>query len=129
MVFNRTAQCTPVSQNRDDQGRYEEKVPLDAIRAFFEGSEPRTAAEIADELDISNRAVLNKLDELHERGEIKRKKVGGRAVVWYRELNPRTAAEALADVTGRPVEEFLVTEDEYPMSAPDELEWGIPEDA
>ena len=124
MDFNEETVLLPMSQNeRDDRGRYTEKVPLDDVRAFFERSEPHTAGEIADELGITNRAALNKLDTLHEQGEIERKKVGARAVVWYRELNPQTAAEALSEMTGRPTEEFLADEDEYPMPAPDELEW------
>ena len=111
-----------MSRNRDEQGRYRSEVPLDDVRQFFVGSEPRTAGEIADELDVSNRTVLNKLDMLHERREIERKDVGARAVVWYRESNPRTAAEALAKMTGRPVEEFL-PDDEYPVPELDEMEW------
>lgn len=108
-------------QGRDEKGRYAEKVPLDEVRQFFRDSEPHTAAEIADELDISNRAALNKLEQLHEAGEIKRKKVGARAVVWYREVNPRMAAEVLADVTGQSIEDFEFSAN-TPMPAPDELE-------
>lgn len=110
-----------MSQGRDDQGRYAETVPLDAVRRFFRRSEPQTAAEIAEELDISNRTALNKLMELHDAGEIKRKQVGARAVVWYRELNPRMASEVLAEATGRSIETFEVNEAEYPMPEPDEL--------
>ncbi|MDX1746651.1 MAG: HTH domain-containing protein [Halobacteriales archaeon] len=110
-------------QERDESGRYREKVSLDEVRQFFRRSEPRTAAEIADELDISSRAVLNKLNRMHDNQEIKRKKVGARAVVWYRELNPPTAAEVLAEMTGRPVEDFESPDDAYPMPALEDLEW------
>lgn len=110
-------------QERDEEGRYREKVSLDEVREFFQRSEPRTAKEIADAIDISSRAALNKLNELHANGEIKRKKVGARAVVWYRELNPQTAVEALAKATGRPVEEFEVPDEAYPMPDPGDLEW------
>lgn len=116
-------------QGRDERGRYRETVSLDAVRELFRRSEPRTASEIADALDISNRAALNKLDELHENDEINRKQVGARAVVWYRELNPETAAEALAEATGRPVEEFQVPEEAYPSPELDELEWERAGDA
>lgn len=116
-------------QGRDEQGRYQEKVPLDDVRQFFRNSEPHTAAEIADELDISNRGVLNKLETLHEAGEIKRKEVGARAVVWYRELNPRMAAEVLSEATGRSVEEFDIDPDESAMPAPDELSWEQVDDS
>lgn len=108
-------------QGRDEGGRFREKVSLDEVRQFFHRSEPRTATEIADELDISSRAVLNKLNRMHDNQEIKRKKVGGRAVVWYREFNPPTAAEVLSEMTGRPVEDFEVPDDAYPMPDPDDL--------
>lgn len=110
-------------QERDEDGRYREKVSLDEVREFFRRSEPRTAKEIADALDISSRAALNKLNEMHAEGEIKRKKVGARAVVWYRELDPQTAAEALAEATGRPVEAFEIPDGAYPMPDPEDLEW------
>lgn len=108
-------------QGRDDQGRYRESVPLDIVRQFFRRSEPHTATEIADELEVSSRTALNKLEKLHEAGEIKRKKVGARAVVWYRELNPRLASEVLAEATGRPVEAFEPDFDEYPIPELDDL--------
>jgi predicted ArsR family transcriptional regulator len=110
-------------QDRDEDGRYREKVSLDEVRQLFRRSEPRTAGEVAEALDISSRAALNKLNELHQNGEIKRKQVGARAVVWYRELNPQTAAEALAEMTGKPIESFEVPEEAYPTPDPDELTW------
>lgn len=108
-------------QERDDRGRYEETVSLDDVRQFFRRSEPHTAAEIAHELGVSSRTALNKLEQLHEAEEIKRKKVGARAVVWYRELNPKMASEVLAEATGRPVEAFEFDRDEYPIPELDEL--------
>jgi len=110
-------------QGRDEQGRYQETVSLDEVRQFFRDSEPHTATEIADELDLTNRAALNKLETLHEAGEIKRKDVGARAVVWYRELNPQMAVELLAETTGRPIDDFAIDTDEEPMPAPDEVAW------
>lgn len=108
-------------QERDDRGRYEETVPLDDVRQFFRRSEPHTAAEIAGELGVSSRTALNKLEQLHDAGEIKRKKVGARAVVWYRELNPEMASEVLAEATGRPVEAFEPDLDEHPIPELDTL--------
>jgi len=110
-------------QERDEDGRYREKVSLDEVRQLFRRSEPRTAREVAEDLDISSRAALNKLDELHQNEEIKRKQVGARAVVWYRELNPQTATEALAEMTGRSIEAFELPDEAYPMPDPDELSW------
>lgn len=42
-----------------------------------------TAGEIAERVDVGQRAVLNQLDELRERGVVDRKDVGARAVVWW----------------------------------------------
>lgn len=72
-------------RERNDQGRYTEQVSVDDVLRLFDGGEPLTAGEVADAFDISNRAALNKLDELHERGEIERKEVGARAVVWWKD--------------------------------------------
>jgi len=42
-----------------------------------------TASELAELLGMSSTGILNRLDELSERGEVRKKKVGGRAVVWW----------------------------------------------
>ena len=42
-----------------------------------------TVGEVADELDVTPQAALQRLDELNERGEVVKKKVGARAVVWW----------------------------------------------
>lgn len=59
----------------------------DVLRVFDERtdqSEPLTAPEIADMLGSSRRTILEKLHTLEDQGELKAKKVGGRAVVWWR---------------------------------------------
>jgi predicted ArsR family transcriptional regulator len=71
-------------QDRDEQGRFEEKVRSEDILSMFEDGEPISATDVADRFDISNRAALNKLDRLKEEGEIERKNVGSRAVVWWK---------------------------------------------
>lgn len=75
-----------VEQDRDGHGRFEEKVSLEDILDMFEKGEPLSATDIAEEFGISNRAALNKLEKLQEAGEIERKQVGSRAVVWWRDL-------------------------------------------
>ncbi len=73
-----------MGRKRNDHGQYVETVPLDRVLAEFEtAAEPLTATEISDSLGVSNRSVLNKLNTLHERGEIGRKEVGASAVVWW----------------------------------------------
>jgi predicted ArsR family transcriptional regulator len=58
---------------------------LDDVLSVFEQSDDPvlTASEVADYLDVSRRTALRKLQELEEQGEVGRKEVGSRAVVWW----------------------------------------------
>ena len=72
-------------RERRATGEYVETIPpdhvLDAVRRH---PDPTVSArEVAEMLDCSTDAARNKLVILHERGAIERKKVGGRAVVWW----------------------------------------------
>jgi len=71
-------------RRRSDKGTYTEEVTPDDALAVFTDHEPRTASEVAEELGVVRRTAYNKLAALEERGDLKRKKVGGRAVVWWR---------------------------------------------
>lgn len=75
---------TMPEQERDDRGRFEEKVTTEDVLSMFERGEPISATEVAERFEISNRAALNKLEELQQEGLIQRKTVGSRAVVWWR---------------------------------------------
>jgi len=71
-------------RNRDDRGRYVETLTTDRVLAFLRrAGEPVTAREVGDEFGVTNRAALNKLDQLHDQGDIERKEVGARAIVWW----------------------------------------------
>jgi len=63
-------------------------VTLEDVLTVFDErddqSEPLTAPEIADMLGASRRTILEKLHTLEDQGELNGKKVGGRAVVWWR---------------------------------------------
>jgi predicted ArsR family transcriptional regulator len=73
-----------MSRKRNEQGQYVEEITPETVRTVLETTnEPLTATEIGSELNISNRAALNKLNTLHERGTVGRKKVGASAVVWW----------------------------------------------
>lgn len=79
-----TSMSEKPDRERGDSGQYVEAVtPNDAL-AVFTDHEPRTAKEIAEELEIVRRTAYNKLEKLEERGDLKKKKVGGRAVVWWK---------------------------------------------
>jgi predicted ArsR family transcriptional regulator len=71
------------NRERSDDGTYVETVTPEDVLALFTDAEPRTAIEVADELGIARRTALNKLNELAEQDRIQRKKVGGRAVIWW----------------------------------------------
>jgi len=73
-----------MERERDDSGQYTEQVTLDSVMAVFENADlpVLTASEIADELDCSRPSAYNKLEELVDRGELHKKKVGARAVVY-----------------------------------------------
>jgi predicted ArsR family transcriptional regulator len=75
-------------RSRSEKGTYTEEVSPEDALAVFTDHEPRTASEVAEELGVVRRTAYNKLVNLEERGDLKRKKVGGRAVVWCRPNPP-----------------------------------------
>ena len=86
-------------------GHFARKVSDEEILAAIErADEPVvTAAELADRLPIGRRALRDRLSALREHGVIDRKKVGGRAVVWWlteRGTEDAKGIESLADRVG-----------------------------
>ena len=73
-----------MERERDESGKYTEQVTLgDVLSVFDEADLPvLTASEVAEALDCSRPSAYNKLEELVERGEIHKKKVGARAAVY-----------------------------------------------
>ena len=54
------------------------------LSKFEESSDPvLTAAEIASEAEMTRQAISRRLEKLKDEGYLSRKKVGGRAVVWW----------------------------------------------
>ena len=54
------------------------------LELFSESPDPvLTATEIADQVDMSRRYVLDRLKDLEEDGQINSKKVGSRSTVWW----------------------------------------------
>lgn len=64
------------------------EVTRDAVLNLFleleDACTPLTAQEIADDLDCSRSTALRRLNDLHDEGELKTKKVGARGRVWWR---------------------------------------------
>lgn len=75
-----------MARERDESGKYTEQVQLDSVLAIFEDAELPVLipSEVAEKLDCSRPTAYNKLEELVEQGELRKKKVGARAVVYIR---------------------------------------------
>jgi len=73
-----------MERERDESGQYTEQVTPDSVLSVFEKAEipVLTASEVAEKLDCSRAAAYNKLETLVENGELHKKKVGARAVVY-----------------------------------------------
>jgi len=74
---------------RDEGGKFTEKTSLNDVLELFETGEPLTSTEVGEHLNITRRSALNKLNKLYERGDVDRKQVGARAVVWWTPLSGR----------------------------------------
>jgi len=99
-----------MSRNRGDGGRFVEKASLDDVLAILtKRSEPVTGKEVGDTLDISNRSALDKLNELHAREAIERKKVGAGAVVWWLADDSAQSRNGHADAPERDPEDIIAT--------------------
>lgn len=54
------------------------------LRAMAHSADPVvTAPELADIVGVTQQAAHSRLQEMEERGLVKRKKVGSRSVVWW----------------------------------------------
>jgi predicted ArsR family transcriptional regulator len=83
-----------VSRGRDESGKYTAQTgPEQVLQVLREQPDPVvTATEIAEHLDVSAETARRYLSDLHENGEVRRKQVGARAVVWW--LSDETDAPA-----------------------------------
>jgi response regulator of citrate/malate metabolism len=75
-----------MGRERDESGKYTEQVTLDDVREVFERVDLPvvTASEVAEELECARPTAYTKLEQLVEQGEVHKKKVGARAVVYIR---------------------------------------------
>lgn len=72
-------------RERSKTGEYVETVtPERVLDAMATHPDPTvTAREVGEAMGYSADAARKKLNQLHERGDVERKKVGGRSVVWW----------------------------------------------
>lgn len=67
----------------------------DILKIFDAATEPfLTASEIAAALPVSRQAVNYRLDQMHDKGLLGKKKAGARAVGWWAEVAPTLADDA-----------------------------------
>lgn len=90
-----------MSRRRGEDGQYIEKATLDDVIAVLtEDNEPLTGKEVGTTLGISNRSALDKLNELHARELVERKKVGAGAVIWWLSDDQRARGGPAAPLFG-----------------------------
>lgn len=102
------------NQPRGEDGRFGEKVTDQAVLLVFDAADEPclTTAEVAEELPVSRDAVYRRLESMHERGLVGKRKTGARAVGWWAGVEPRLSSEtagraAAADREGAtPLEEL-----------------------
>jgi len=73
-------------RERAESGKYVEEVTLESVLDVFNEAEipVLTATEVAETLDCARPTAYNKLETLTEQGELHKKTVGARAVVYIR---------------------------------------------
>jgi predicted ArsR family transcriptional regulator len=73
------------NRSRSGGGTYEPEVSdKELLNVFRESEKPvLTATQVAGEVSIGRKAVLERLRGLKERGVLERMEVGARAVVWW----------------------------------------------
>ena len=72
-----------MSRERNDRGQFvgvDDEAVLEAVR---DAGRVATARDVAERLDCTREAAYQRLSALHDRGVADRRKVGGRAVVWW----------------------------------------------
>jgi len=95
MVIRIEVVFAAMSRERTDSGQYAETVTIDRVRRGFEAVDGPaiTTADIASELSVTAEAARRKLNELHGRGMLGKRKTAGRNLYWLQ------AAGEVTDVT------------------------------
>jgi len=65
-------------------GRSPDVTDDELLEVFRMTSDPvLTTAEIAENFDITHRGIRDRLEKLEQQGDLKSKKAGARALVWW----------------------------------------------
>jgi hypothetical protein len=80
-----------------DDGTYVETVPLGRVLEVFDAVDGPVilSADVADELECSRETARRKLQQLHDRGDLARRKVSRRVIYWRAEGSDTFDAEGL----------------------------------
>lgn len=67
-----------------DKGEFVETTTLDDVRAVFDQVEGPVvlSADVSDQLDCTRETARRKLEKLHDRGDLDRRKVARRMIYW-----------------------------------------------
>ena len=88
---------TVMSRERTESGQYAETITIDRVRQVFRAvaGPAITSADISSELGVTAEAARRKLNELHARGMLGKRKTAGRNIYWLRseanitDINPK----------------------------------------
>ena len=74
-----------MARERTETGEFVETVTLDRVVSAIRAVDGPvvTTRDVGDRLDCTTEAARQKLVQLTEQGRVDRRKVGGRAVVWW----------------------------------------------
>ena len=97
-----------MSRERTESGQYAETVTIDRVRRFFSSVDGPavTTADIAAELGVTAEAARRKLNELHSREMLGKRKTAGRNIYWLQaesevnEINPDDPVWGTPPITG-----------------------------
>lgn len=80
-----------MDRERAEGGEFVPTVTPDRVLAIFETVDGPvvTSSDVADELDCTGEAARRTLDELHEEGQLGRRKTAGLLFYWRREDETR----------------------------------------
>jgi len=85
-----------MSRERNDRGQFVGVDDETVLEAVEDAGRIATARDVADALECTREAAYQRLSALHEDGLVKRRKVGGRAVVWWKPKRYTVTASARA---------------------------------
>lgn len=113
-----------MSRNRDEHGQFTDQITLSDVLDVFDTVDGPviTSGDVASVTGCSNDTARRKLERLHERSRVGRRKTAGRVVYWRRDESAPTPVDPDDPIfTDRP--SFSSGEDDLSKQV-DELLYG-----